>query len=176
MAGTQALKTPMQRCHVVAIVVFLAACSAACSERASDSTDMPANREARSAVTGDFTLVRIGRESVTGRTEALRRCDDRPFFSRYLLRESTWSSVDSVLSPCATAAQRVAQAIISSGHFVARGDTLDFYVPDARIGERGLVERGIVYGDTLLLWGSDLDGGDYTYVRKRRSEPDPVRE
>lgn len=46
-----------------------------------------------------------------------------------------------------------------------RGDTIEFFVADTTIGVKGLVNRGLVRTDTLIVWGSDLDGGDYVFVQ-----------
>ncbi len=125
-------------------------------------------RPTTAALAGTFELVRIGADEVRGRESSERRCDERPFYSRYEFTDSTWVSIDSLLAPCAGSVARAVQVISLAGHFQTRGDTVDFYVADARIGERGLVLRGVLNGDTLLLWASDLDGGDYAYARRVR--------
>lgn len=146
----------MRKSTKLLIALALAACSTPDADHTSVTT----------RVSGDFLLVQIGQESIGDRVVAPPRCDERPFFSRYEFRDSTWISVDSLLSPCVGAAARIAQAITASGHFVTRGDSLDFFVRESRIGQNGLVGRGVIRGDTLVLWNSDLDGGDYTYMRR----------
>jgi hypothetical protein len=56
-------------------------------------------------------------------------------------------------------------AVRDSGTFTLRVDTVAFFVADTMIGVHGNVENGLLRNDSLTLWGSDLDGGDYLYLK-----------
>lgn len=147
----------MRQSNWLVLAFVIGGCTASETERAPDVI-----MAARS-----FELVRIGQASVSNRADVEARCDDRPFYGRYDLRDSTWTSVDSSLSPCPAGTARFARAVTASGYFRLRGDTIDLYVTDTRIGQQGLVQRGSIRGDSLVLWNSDLDGGNYAYSRRR---------
>jgi hypothetical protein len=137
----------------VCLLVVLAI--SACSQR----VEMPANR---STISGTYRLQTIGGEAVE-RENGLAPCSNRPFFSRYILTQFTWESVDSVMHPCGLSHP---SGVISRGTFRLRADTIDFYDADTREGQQGLVDRGLFHHDTLVVSGSDEDGGDYRYVKQ----------
>ncbi len=58
---------------------------------------------------------------------------------------------------------------MDSGYSDRPADSIDFFVYDTTIGDHGHVGKGFLRLDTLLLWGSDEDGGDYRYVKIHRS-------
>jgi hypothetical protein len=139
------------------------ACSSPQPDRTPDSV-ASVGRTAAEPVARRFLLARIGREPVD-RKAAATRCEQRPFYSRYELGDLSWTAVDSMFWPCGAPSDRKVVAQPSGGRLVLRGDTLDFFVTDTTIGVKGLVGSGILRTDTLILWNSDLDGGNYTYVR-----------
>jgi hypothetical protein len=111
-----------------------------------------------------FALVSIG-----DRPPRQAAADDpcnRPFDGRFTISGEKWRSVHSVPARCVGPGADGDTLRENTGIIQFRGDTLDLFVADQRIGEQGLVQRGILRGDTLILWGSDLDGGDYVYVRR----------
>lgn len=118
------------------------------------------------AKVGVFELALVDTGPLLDRSQAEARCDDLPFFSRYELNGSDWTSLDSALGPCEAGAQREVLTVASTETFRLRGDSIDFFVGDSRIGENGLVLRGLLRLDTLLIWTTDLDGGEYRYIRR----------
>jgi hypothetical protein len=92
-------------------------------------------------------------------------CQDQPRGGAYVLTGARWAHVDTV-GPCLAADRFDAVVRRDSGTFQLRGDTIALSVADRQIGEEGLVGLGLLRGDTLVLWGSDVDGGDYVYVRE----------
>lgn len=144
---------------------LLAACTGSETERSRATMNAkPPSRNAADSMSNSFILVSIGGAQLRTRAAASRECDETPFYGRYELSSGTWSNVDSVFASCAAGAE--ATSMSSSGRFVMRADTIDLFVPDTNVGVRGLVQRGLLRGDTLTLWNSDLDGGDYKYVRR----------
>jgi hypothetical protein len=58
---------------------------------------------------------------------------------------------------------------VDSGTFTMKGDTIQMRVSDVRIGVKGLVNLGLLRGDTLLIWGdSEEGGGNYLYLKARK--------
>ncbi len=119
-----------------------------------------------------FVLVKVGDRPLQSRDEARSACSQIPFSSLYVLGDGQWRSMDTVFTGCGKPEHGPEpSAVTGTGRFVMRGDTIDFFVPDSAIGQRGLVGRGILRGDSLLLWESDLDGGDYLYLRRESVRP-----
>jgi hypothetical protein len=54
----------------------------------------------------------------------------------------------------------------ATGYYRVRADTVQFYVPDRRIGLRGWVNHDLLVGDTLIVRGGDFDPGDTVYVKR----------
>jgi hypothetical protein len=122
---------------------------------------------------GTYSLVLIG-----ARTPATVAADTTdcfiPVTSQLRLADNTWSRRDSIplpqrcLDQVALEAQKDLKSVSAdSGHFVLRGDTLDIFVADTTVGERGLINRGFFRGDTLLFLGTDVEPGDWFYLRSR---------
>jgi len=118
------------------------------------------------AKVGVYELALVDAGPLRDWSQAEARCDDLPFFSRYVLNGSVWTSLDSAFAPCEAGAQREVLTVGSTGTFRLRGDSIDFFVGDSRIGESGLVLRGLLRLDTLHIWTTDLDGGEYRYIRR----------
>jgi len=89
--------------------------------------------------------------------------------SHYALAARQWTSVDTLFERCAVRAEPDSTwTRKDSGTFALRGDTIQFENPTAGPGEARVVLLGLLRGDTLTAWGSDLDGGEYVYVRELR--------
>ena len=150
----------MPRGHSMKVVLLLVSLTMACVG------------SAPSRLEGDYDLVLIGSRSPLEVASDTNQCFT-PIAGRFRFTGAKWTSSDSISAPprcvaqVANELQKEARAIlIDSGHFVRRGDTLDLFVADTMIGERGLVNRGFVRGDTLVFLGSDVEPGDWIYVRK----------
>ncbi len=119
-----------------------------------------------------FELVTIGGRPILSRAETPADCGDRPYYSRFVLNDDRWSSTDSTYAGCgATGASLGPIVRHDSGSFRIVADTLNLYTSDTTVGVRGLVLRGRLAADTLILWGTDYDGGDYLYTRRPGRDP-----
>jgi hypothetical protein len=137
----------------------------------SDREEHPAEQASMSvSAPASYVLVSIDRQPLQSREQASATCSQLPFSSWYVLDGQEWKSTDSVFTRCGERGRApAAVAVTTGGSFTMRGDTVDFFVSDTTIGERGLVGRGLLHGDTLVSWGGDLDGGDYLYVKQHAS-------
>jgi hypothetical protein len=117
--------------------------------------------------TSAFDLITIGGRPILSRSETVADCGDRPYYSQYVLSGQQWSGTDSAYTGCGP--DGVSHGPIArrdSGSFRLVVDTVSFYSADTTVGVHGLVLRGRLAGDSLVLWGSDYDGGDHVYVRR----------
>jgi hypothetical protein len=138
--------------------LVLALAAAACSRGEQGEPRQPAGGK------NVYQLISIGGEPVK-RGPSTDQCSDRPYASWYVIRKTDWESVDSIAQPCG--AGRSTPAVTQSGGILrAAGDTLSFFVADSTVGQKGLVQRGILRGDTLFVEGSEEEGGTYRYVRR----------
>lgn len=143
------------------IQLVFAAAVLACSSKPESSGVVVEDR-----VSGTYQLSRIGGAAVQSRAQALRSCNLQPYYSSYRLSAGQWGSGDSVFVQCGSSpVDTVPMFRADSGTYEMRGDTIEFFVADTTIGVKGLVNRGLVRTDTLIVWGSDLDGGDYVFVQ-----------
>jgi hypothetical protein len=148
--------------RAVAVVAFgvIAGCTSSDQRQSSPAKDTGTGP-------GQFVLASVGGQAVPSRARAKASCSETPFASWYLLESTSWKSADSVFVGCGERGRESsAIAVNGAGTFVLRGDTINFVVPDSTVGQRGLVGRGLLRGDTLTIWASDLDGGDYLYLRR----------
>lgn len=119
-----------------------------------------------SEVQGRYQLKHIGDKQLRTRGESLRTCDLRPFHAWYVIGSGRWVSGDSTFVGCGSSPVDTLPRFQSdSGTYRSRGDTIEFFVSDSTIGVRGLVNRGITRGDSLLVGGGDMDGGDLLFLR-----------
>jgi len=141
----------------------------ACSSHLEDSAGT-AEKGTLQGVRERYQLLRIGGTSpLMHRQQALSSCDLRPFHAWYAIESGQWASGDSVFVNCGDSPIDTSPNFrLTSGTYKLQGDTIDFFVRDSTIGVRGLVNRGLLRHDTLLIWGSDMDGGDYIFVRIRK--------
>jgi hypothetical protein len=106
--------------------------------------------------------------SVSGKPIAQACSNEELRSSRYELSGSRWLAVDTVFKDCTDSLRpeytRVRQ---DSGVFSLRGDTIQFENPHPKLHEARVVLKGLLRGDTLTVWGSDEDGGDDVFVRRR---------
>jgi hypothetical protein len=118
------------------------------------------------AIDGEYVLAAIGPNPLSDALQP-KECFQIPRWSLYRLTRSRWVAIDSgrTAPVCVPPAAFVVRS--DSGYFRMAGDTVLFYVADSTIGERGLVLAGLARNDTLLLWGADLDPGDFVYLRRR---------
>lgn len=149
-------------------VICAVACSTLSCSKSSQPDAAAAGEGARAERLGGsvYVLTSIGTAKVS-RAAAEARCDDLPFFGEFVLSDSGWTSRDSSLTSCDESAPRTAVVTEGAGRFTVDADTLNFFVNDSRIGVDGLVQRALRRGDSLVVWNSDLDGGDYLYLRRR---------
>ena len=116
-----------------------------------------------------YQLVRIGGAALSSPAQALRACDLRPYYGWYELEASRWQSGDSAFVGCGNQPRDTnARFTTATGSFRLRADTIEFLADDTTVGDKGVVNRGRLRADTLTIWGSDLDGGDYVFVRSRK--------
>ena len=99
-------------------------------------------------------------------TSADRPCSGGLRAGRYELAARRWIAVDTLFERCTDSASDSSWVRTDSGTFSLRGDTIQFENPAAGPGEAQIVLLGLLRGDTLTAWGSDLDGGDYIYIRR----------
>jgi len=137
----------------------------ACTSAAEDSAATARDTGSQSP-RDEFHLSRIGSSELLSREQSLRTCNLRPFHGWYALNSGRWESGDSVFVNCdGSPIDSTPVFQTESGTYRLHGDTIDFFVPDTNVGVRGLVNRGLLRQNTLLIWGSDMDGGDYTFIR-----------
>jgi hypothetical protein len=112
---------------------------------------------------GEYDLVAIDSVPLT-KWRGPSECFDVPAMSVQRFGGNRWTSRDSARpgSQCPADVVRT-----HSGHFSLTGDTIDLFVDDTLIGVKGLIDRGLVRGDTITYWGADLDAGNFVYVRVR---------
>ena len=115
-----------------------------------------------------YHLVSIGGERLP---YEMWRSADRPCASwlragRYELAADTWAAIDTLVERCAdrTAEPESSWVRRDTGVYRMRGDTIQFEVIAPGPGEPKVVLLGLLRGDTLTAWGSDLDGGDFVYA------------
>ena len=120
---------------------------------------------------GDYSLVRIGTRSPAAVAGDPGECFT-PLSSHYRFVDGTWHHVDTMSTPqrCLDQAapdfrQEISRPRHDSGFYRVRGDTLELHVTDKSIGVRGLVGLGFLRGDTLVFFGSDVEPGDWIFVR-----------
>ena len=118
----------------------------------------------RDSLNGSYTLRLIGSSPASVVASDSAHCDV-PFSSQYQFVSRRWQNLDSI-----SVSQRCgSEGLVvrsDSGHFKARGDTIDLFVADTAIGEKGRVAVGFLRGDTLVFLGSDVEPGDWIYVRR----------
>ena len=114
-----------------------------------------------------YVLITVGGRPLETREQAQASCREIPFVSWYVLEADRWRTTDSVFTDCDKPLHdRRAVARTGEGTLSTLRDTITFSVSDTTIGVRGVVGRGMVQGDTLTVWESDLDGGDHVYVKR----------
>ena len=150
------------------VMTLALGCSLLSCSQSSQSDASVASEETRPSREDSsvFVLASIGGQDVS-RSAAQSRCDDLPFYGQFVLLDSAWTSRDSSFSSCDDSEPREVVVTEGAGRLAVSSDTLDFFVSDSRIGASGLVQRAQRRGDSLLVWNSDLDGGDYMYLRRR---------
>ena len=125
-----------------------------------------------SAFEGTYELALVGTR--TPREVAAADHCFTPTSAAFAFRSGRWVSSDTyAFSPkCRSemtdeARKELEGVRTDSGHYRLFGDTVRLFVSDTTIGERGLVNVGFRRGDTLLFLGSDMEPGDWFYVRRR---------
>lgn len=92
-----------------------------------------------------------------------------PTASVYVFTERRWWLRDSlpIRSGCAAEVDSSAWAELrtDSGYFDMKGDSVLLFVADKNVGLQGFIGYLIIAQDTLISPQSELDPGDYVYVR-----------
>lgn len=117
-----------------------------------------------------YELVSMGGRPVPTRAKARAKCDATPFISSYSLQGNRWNNYDSAFF-CGWAGiiDGSLEGDVDSGTFTMKGDTIQMRVSDVRIGVKGLVNLGLLRGDTLLIFGDSEEGyGDQLYLKARK--------
>jgi hypothetical protein len=132
---------------------------------------MPPRGETAAAMVmaGDrYELATVGGRRKWTRDEARAKCDERPFVAWYTLQGNQWKSVDSVFYCGEPPPRGTPVGRLDSGYFTMSRDTIEMRVPNTQIGVKGLIALGRLSGDTLLMWFTEEDGGDYLYLKPRK--------
>src|SRR5690606_37587061 len=91
-----------------------------------------------------------------------------PAFSQYRFDDRRWRSLDStpLTSRCSSLADASYwQSVRSeSGPFQVTGDTIALFATSGAVAATPVL-LGRVIGDTIIFWGSDVEPGDWLYVR-----------
>lgn len=149
------------------VMLLMGSLAPACNSPSADSDGMPRDRSPHPSQS-QFRLSLIDGVPLQTREQSRRSCNLRPFHGWYILGAGSWSSGDSIFPYCESGAIDSFPYFRSgSGTYRLSGDTIEFFVTDTSVGVRGLVNSGLLHPDTLRIWGSDLDGGDYVFVRNR---------
>jgi hypothetical protein len=116
-----------------------------------------------------YELVSTGGRPVPTRAEAKATCNETPFTSSFTLQGNRWNIDDSVFSCGGLNPHESPIGDVDSGTFTMKGDTIQMRVSDVRIGVKGLVNLGLLRGDTMLIWGdSEEGGGNDLYLKARK--------
>ena len=117
-------------------------------------------------VRGSYRLVAIG-DTALGDYRRAAECFEIPAASMYTFVGQQWHSTDTArrMPACLTAGQTATRA--DSGFYQLVRDTLRLFVADTMTGAKGLVWLGTIKKDTIRFLGSELDPGDFVYVRQR---------
>jgi hypothetical protein len=147
----------------LALAIALAlGCGDAGSSRSALDNAPPPEDSARQS----YRLVSVGGEALPTRAQAATEgCSERPYYSEYVLTTGQWRVTDSAFVNCERADMAAPLVRRDSGTYRLVADTISLFVADTMIGAKGLVLMGLFRDDSLVLWGSDLDGGNYLYVR-----------
>ena len=88
----------------------------------------------------------------------------------YQLVDDRWVAVYTQFERCADHPEQPESRWVlrDTGVFVLRGDTIQFEAVAPNAYEPRILLLGLLRGDTLTTWGSDLDGGDYVFVAEKR--------
>jgi len=116
-----------------------------------------------------YELVSTGGRPLPTRAEAKATCNETPFTASHTLQGNRWIFDDSVFSCIEPNPDGSPVGDLDSGTFTMKGDTIQMRVSDVRVGVKGLVNLGLLRGDTLLIWGDSEEGvGDYLYLKPRK--------
>ena len=88
----------------------------------------------------------------------------------YQLVDDRWVAAYTQFERCADRSEQPESTWVlrDTGVFVLRGDTIQFEAVAPKAYEPRILLLGLLRGDTLTAWGSDLDGGDYVFVAEKR--------
>jgi hypothetical protein len=95
---------------------------------------------------------------------------NRPFDGQFTIKGEEWRSVHGIPAHCVAPSARGDTLRENTGVLRFRGDTLDLFMAEHRIGEQGLVQRGILRGDTSSL-GLGLGRGRLCLCSSTANEP-----